>query len=193
MDGAPAPPCPLHGTRAGTHTRTRTPRTALSYGELSGLSRSSCAGAWRGGQSVPRGCARAALHVPRGGAGPVGRRPSAKLGVCALVAAVRRAAGSASVLRLLPGPRLPDPDSRPLPQLRCAVRPPSRPQTLCRAAGGLLPSRRGRRLSPQKPADWRDGTPPPILLATLEAVNESLWGILLNFGNQVSSDLMPSV
>ena len=36
-------------------------------------------------------------------------------------------------------------------------------------------------------------TTTPILLATLEAVNESLWGILLNFSNQVSSDLMPPV
>lgn len=45
------------------------------------------------------------------------------------------------------------------------------------------------------PGTWRiRKTPPhPILLATLEAVNEGLWGILFNFSNQVSSDLMPPV
>ena len=127
------------------------------------------------------------------------RRPSAKLRVCALVAARRCVPGGRRVPRHLRRLALPPltPSCFPTSQTSALwLSPHSSSETLSRAEGELFPSRqRPRSLCPESGELERLTRPPPhsILLATLEAVNESLWGILLNFSNQVSSDLMPRV
>lgn len=144
---------------------------------------------------VPGGCAGAALHVPRGGAGLFGARAQSsgfapwwpRGGASREGGESRAISGDSLYLSRRPA-------TFPLPKLRLMVCPPSSSQTLCRAGWGNFSSPgSGHCLSPRNPDNWRDSPHLPILLATLEAVNRSLWGILLNFSNQVSSDLMPSV
>lgn len=124
------------------------------------------------------------------------RRPSAKLGVCALVAARRCVPGERRVPRHLRRLALspPTPAVFPLAKLRLYGLPLTRALRPSAGQGGELSLPGGGHcLSPGSRELERLPPPAPILLATLEAVNESLWGILLNFSNQVSSDLMPPV
>ena len=128
------------------------------------------------------------------------RRPSAKLRVCAEVA-VRRCggesrAGGRRVPRLLPRLALPPPTLSRFPTSQTSLYDlrslefsnplKGRVGNFSLRAAATVSLPRTRRIGEIAP-------PLPILLATLEAVNESLWGILLNFSNQVSSDLMPPV
>lgn len=120
-------------------------------------------------------------------------RPSAKLRVCALVAARWCVPGWRRVprhLRLL-ALSSPTPCSFPTSQTSLYGLPfLGLSDPLQGTQGNFCPPGSGHHL----PGTPRVGEiAPPISLATLEAVNESLWGILLNFSNQVSSDLMPSV
>lgn len=146
---------------------------------------------------VPGGCARAALHVPRGGAGPFGARAqSSGFSPWWPRGGASRAGGESRAIsgdwRYLPQ----RPATFPLPKLRLMVCPPSSSQTLCRAGWetSVLPAAATVSLpGARRTGEIAPPHTPPILLATLEAVNRSLWGILLNFSNQVSSDLMPSV
>lgn len=125
------------------------------------------------------------------------RRPSAKLRVCALVAARRCVPGGRRVPRHLQRLALPPltPSCFPTSQTSALwFSPHSSSETLSRAGWGTF--RFPAAATASLPGIRRIGeidSPPSILLATLEAVNESLWGILLNFSNQVSSDLMPPV
>lgn len=144
---------------------------------------------------VPGGCAWAALHVPRGGAGPFGARAQSSG-----FAPWWRPGGAsrASVAsRAISGDSRYHPQRQPfshLPNFGFMVCPSLELSDPLQGRVGNFPFPAAATVSLRDPASWRDCPPPaPILLATLEAVNESLWGILLNFSNQVSSDLMPPV
>lgn len=125
------------------------------------------------------------------------RRPSAKLRVCVLVAARLCVPGRRRVPRHLRRFALPPltPSRFPTSQTSAFwLSPHWSSETLSRARWETFPFPAAATIS--LPGIRRIGeidTTTPILLATLEAVNESLWGILLNFSNQVSSDLMPPV
>lgn len=146
---------------------------------------------------VPGGCARAALHVPRGGAGPFGARAQSSGFAPWWRPGGASRAGVAS--RAISGDSRYHPQRQPLSHLPnfgflvCTSLELSDP--LQGRVGNFSLPGGGHRLSPGSRELERLPPPPraPILLATLEAVNESLWGILLNFSNQVSSDLMPPV
>lgn len=151
----------------------------------------------RRGYLVPRGCAGLRSTCPEGALGrsaPERKAPGLRPGGGEEVRLGRSS---------LPWPALATPATSPDPQplshfpnfgfyglLLLGALPSPERVAVWGPLLSPLPSG-GHGLSPRNPADRTAAS--PMLLATLEAVDESLWGILLNFSNRVSSDLMPPV